>query len=124
MSVISRDLRPQLIAGKTTGAQWSRCSFLDAVPDLVLLRRRARSRRANHAVDQGNSYDPDHRGTASLIEGFVRAILSPVLQNHGLAKARVGVDEANISLLKCISSCLPGVQVEDGDTAMHGARGS
>ena len=58
----------------------------------------------------------------SLIDGFVRDILLPVFKKHGLAKGRIGVDEVNISLLKCMSSCLPGVQVEDGDAAMQHAR--
>jgi len=43
----------------------------------------------------------------SLIEGFVRAILSPVLQKHGLMRARIGMDEANTSLVQFISKHLP-----------------
>jgi len=58
----------------------------------------------------------------SLIEGFVRSILSPVLQEHGLARARLGMDEANTSLMECIAKHLPEVRIQDGDTPMQRAR--
>src|SRR5258708_20462671 len=58
----------------------------------------------------------------SLIEGFVRAILSPVLQKHGLMRARLGMDEANTSVVQFISKYLPEVRIEDGDTPMQQAR--
>jgi len=52
----------------------------------------------------------------------VRAILSPVLQKHGLMRARIGMDEANTSLVQFISKHLPEVRLEDGDTPMQQAR--
>jgi Xaa-Pro aminopeptidase len=114
------DLRPQLIAGKTTVLNGA-LLIPDAAPILFCSGgERDRAERTMPWIMEIHTIPILEE--RSLIEGFVRAILSPVLQNHGLAKARVGVDEANISLLKCISSCLPGVQVEDGDTAMQHAR--
>jgi Xaa-Pro aminopeptidase len=58
----------------------------------------------------------------SLIDGFVRAILSPVLQKHGLTRARIGMDEANTSVMQLIGKYLPEVRLEDGDTPMQQAR--
>jgi Xaa-Pro aminopeptidase len=58
----------------------------------------------------------------SLIEGFVRAILSPVLEKHGLTRARIGMDEANTILMQSIAKYLPEVRLEDGDTPMQQAR--
>ena len=58
----------------------------------------------------------------SLIEGFVRAILSPALQKHGLMRARIGMDEANTSLVQFIAKYLPDLRVGDGDTPMQLAR--
>jgi Xaa-Pro aminopeptidase len=58
----------------------------------------------------------------SLIEGFVKTVLSPILENHGLSKARVGMDEASTILVHSISKNLPGVRIEDGDTPMQAAR--
>src|SRR5260370_40043790 len=57
-----------------------------------------------------------------LSEGFVRAILSPVLQKLGLMRARLGMDEANTSVVQFISTYLPEVRIEDGDTPMLLAR--
>src|SRR5258705_4174497 len=58
----------------------------------------------------------------SLIDGFVRGILSPVLQKHGLTRARIGMDEANTSVIQLIGKYLPEVRLEDGDTPMQLAR--
>lgn len=114
------DLRPQLIAGKTTVLNGA-LLIPDQAPILFCSGgERDRAERTMPWIKEIHTIPILEE--RSLIEGFVRAILSPVLQEHGLAKARIGVDEANISLLKCMSSALPGVQVEDGDTAMQHAR--
>jgi Xaa-Pro aminopeptidase len=52
----------------------------------------------------------------------VRAILLPVLQEHGLTRARIGMDEANTSVVQLIGKYLPDVRLEDGDTPMQQAR--
>ncbi len=58
----------------------------------------------------------------SLIEGFVRDILAPVLHDHRLAQAHIGIDEANASLMQLMASYLPDLIIEDGDTPMQQAR--
>jgi Xaa-Pro aminopeptidase len=58
----------------------------------------------------------------SLIEGFVKSILAPVLSRHGLDGARVGMDEANTILFHMLAQHLPNVRIDDGDTPMQAAR--
>jgi hypothetical protein len=57
-----------------------------------------------------------------LIRGCVRQVLAPVLRAHGLATARVGLDEASIILIHELQQELPGLTIADGDTAMQRAR--
>src|ERR1700688_2149380 len=110
------DLRPQLIAGKTTALNGA--LLVAGRPPILFCSGGERDRADRMMPWITETHTIPIIEERSLIEGFVRAILSPVLEEHGLAKARIGVDEANISLLQCMSSCLPGVRVEDGDTAM------
>lgn len=114
------DLRPQLIAGKTTMLNGALLTPND--PPILFCSggERDRAERTMPWIKEIHTIPIIEE--RSLIEGFVRAILSPVLHEHGLAKARIGMDEANISLLKFMSSYLPGVQLEDGDAAMQHAR--
>jgi Xaa-Pro dipeptidase len=58
----------------------------------------------------------------ALIEGFVREVLVPVLRDHGLGRVRLGMDEANMSLVECIAKELPDVALVEGDSAMQAAR--
>ena len=57
-----------------------------------------------------------------LIDGFVRAILAPVLHEHGLTKGTLGVDQISIHLLRAIESALPEIRIVDGDHALQQAR--
>jgi Xaa-Pro dipeptidase len=57
-----------------------------------------------------------------LIDGFVRAILAPVLHEHGLTKGALGVDQISIHLLRAIESALPEIRIVDGDHALQQAR--
>src|ERR1019366_3426182 len=114
------DLRPQLIAGKTTMLNGALLTPND--PPILFCSGGERDRAERTMPWIKEIHTIPILEERSLIEGFVRAILSPVLHEHGLAKARIGMDEANISLLKFMSSYLPGVQVEDGDASMQHAR--
>ena len=58
----------------------------------------------------------------ALVEGLVKDILGPVLKKHGLADARVGLDEANIVFTKSLASHFPKLKLEDGDTPMQTSR--
>ena len=114
------DLRPQLIAGKTTALNGA---LLVAGKAPILFcsgGERDRADRTMPWITEAHTIPIIEE--RSLIEGFVRSILSPVLRQHGLEKARIGIDEANTILMQCIAKHLPGVRVEDGDTPMQAAR--
>jgi Xaa-Pro aminopeptidase len=114
------DLRPQLIAGKTTALNGA---LLTADhPPILFCSGGERDRAARTMPWITEIHTIPIIEERSLIEGFVRAILSPVLQTHGLMRARIGMDEANTSLVQFISKYLPGVRMEDGDTPMQQAR--
>lgn len=57
-----------------------------------------------------------------LVDGFVREILRPLLQDRGVADGKIGMDAANLSLLESIRVHLPDLEVVDGDTVMQQAR--
>ena len=114
------DLRPQLIAGKSTAlngallvegrapilfcsggsatASTERCPGSRKPIPFRLSRRRRWSR------------------------GWSRDILGPVLKKHGLADCRLGLDEANTVFTKALASHFPKIKVEDGDTPMQASR--
>lgn len=114
------DLRPQLIAGKTTALNGA---LLPAGKDPILFcsgGERDRVDRTMPWISEAHTIPiiEEH----SLIEGFVRDILAPVLHEHGLARARIGMDEANTSLMQLMATHLPDLVIEDGDTPMQHAR--
>lgn len=114
------DLRPQLIAGKTTALNGA---LLPAGKDPILFcsgGERDRVDRSMPWITEAHTIPIIEE--RSLIEGFVRDILEPVLHEHGLARARIGVDEANTSLIQLMAIYLPDVTIEDGDTPMQQAR--
>jgi Xaa-Pro aminopeptidase len=114
------DLRPQLIAGKTTALNGA-LLIADHPPILFCSGgERDRAERTMPWIKEIHTIPIIEE--RSLIDGFVRAILSPVLQKHGLLRARIGMDEANTSLVQFISKHLPEVRIEDGDTPMQQAR--
>jgi Xaa-Pro dipeptidase len=114
------DLRPQLIAGKTTALNGA-LLIADHYPILFCSGgERDRAERTMPWITEIHTIPIIEE--RSLIEGFVRAILSPVLQKHGLMRARIGMDEANTSVVQFISKYLPDVRIEDGDTPMQQAR--
>ncbi len=92
------DLRPQLIAGKTTALNGA-LLIADHPPILFCSGgERDRAERTMPWITEIHTIPIIEE--RSLIEGFVRAILSPVLQKHGLMRARIGMDEANTSLVQ------------------------
>src|SRR5712664_3120519 len=114
------DLRPQLIAGKTTALNGALLTA-DHPPILFCSGgERDRAERTMPWITEIHTIPIIEE--RSLIDGFVHAILSPVLQKHGLTRARIGMDEANTSLVQFISKYLPEVRLADGDTPMQQAR--
>ncbi len=113
-------LRPQIIAGKS--ALLNGCLLTpDAAP--ILLASGGEVQRARvvmpwieeiHAVPIMEA-----RG---LVRGAVEQVIGPVLRRHGLASARIGLDESGFALVEAVGELLPGVQLADGDAAMQAAR--
>lgn len=113
-------LRPQLIAGKTTALNGA--LLVPNAPPILFCSGGERDRAERTMPWLGEIHAIPIIEERSLIDGFVRAILSPVLHAHGLQGARLGMDEANTSLMQFMSRYLPGVRMEDGDTPMQRAR--
>lgn len=113
-------LRPQIIAGKS--ALLNGCLLTaDAAP--ILLASGGEVQRARlvmpwieeiHAVPIMEA-----RG---LVRGAVEQVIGPVLRRHGLAGARIGLDESGYALVEAVGELLPGVELADGDAAMQSAR--
>jgi Xaa-Pro aminopeptidase len=57
-----------------------------------------------------------------LVDGFVREILGPILRELELSQARLGIDQANLSLLESLRQQFPELEVTDGDSVMQQAR--
>lgn len=114
------DLRPQLIAGKTTALNGV-LLVADQAPILFCSGgERDRAERTMPWVKEIHTIPIIEE--RSLIEGFVRSILSPVLRKHGLERARIGMDEANTIVFQQVAAQLPGVKIDDGDSPMQAAR--
>src|SRR5712691_93395 len=114
------DLRPQLIAGKTTALNGALLTP-DKPPILFCSGgEHDRARRTMPWIQEMHMIPIIEE--RSLIEGFAHNILSPVLHEHGLTRAHIGMDEANTSLMECMAQHLPEVRIQDGDTPMQRAR--
>lgn len=57
-----------------------------------------------------------------LVDGFVTDILTPQLRELGVTGGRLGIDQANLSLIESIHKHLPNFQLTDADTVMQRAR--
>ncbi len=114
------DLRPQLIAGKTTALNGA--LLIPNQPPILFCSGGERDRAERTMPWIREIYTIPIIEERSLIEGFVRSILSRVLHDHGLTGARIGMDEANTILFQSIAHELPNLHIEDGDTPMQSAR--
>jgi Xaa-Pro aminopeptidase len=114
------DLRAQLIAGKTTALNGALLAG-DAAPILFCSGgERDRVDRIMPWIEEVHTIPILEQ--RALIEGFIREILAPVLRDHGLENARIGLDEAATSLNQLLAQHLPDVQIDDGDAPMQRAR--
>ena len=114
------DLRPQLIAGKTTALNGA--LLVPNKPPILFCSGGERDRAERTMPWIREIHTIPIIEERSLIEGFVRSILSRVLNDHGLTAARIGMDEANTILFQSIASELPNLRIADGDTPMQSAR--
>jgi Xaa-Pro dipeptidase len=114
------DLRPQLIAGKTTALNGA--LLIEGKPPILFCSGGERDR-----VDRTMPWIKDARTIPiieerALVEGLVKEILGPVLRENGLAEGRIGLDECNMVFFKALTSQFQKLKIEDGDTPMQLAR--
>jgi Xaa-Pro dipeptidase len=114
------DLRPQLIAGKTTALNGA--LLIEGHAPIMFCSGGERNR-----VDQTMPWIKEAHTIPiieerALVEGLVKDILGPVLKKYGLTDGKIGLDESNMVFLKALQKHFPKLQVEDGDTPMQLAR--
>lgn len=114
------DLRPQLIAGKTTALNGA--LLVEGKAPIMFCSGGERDRidRTMPWVKEAHTIPIIEE--KALVEGLVKDILGPVLREHGLTEAKLGLDKSNMVFYKALTSHLPKLQVEDGDTPMQQAR--
>jgi Xaa-Pro aminopeptidase len=114
------DLRPQLIAGKTTALNGA--LLIEGKAPILFCSGGERDRvdRTMPWIEEAHTIPIIEE--KSLVEGLVADILGPVLRRYGLADARLGIDECNMVFYQALTSHFPDLKVEDADTPMQKAR--
>jgi Xaa-Pro aminopeptidase len=114
------DLRPQLIAGKTTALNGA--LLVEGKAPILFCSGGERDRvdRTMPWIEEAHTIPIIEE--KSLVEGLVKEILGPVLEENGLTGAKLGLDEANMVFHNALSSAFPKLAIEDGDTPMQQAR--
>ena len=113
-------LRAQLIAGKTTALNGA---LLQPDDDPVLLCSGGEIDKARLGMPWiGEAHAIPIMEQAELVDGFVKDILRPILQNRGLDSGQLGIDAANISFINAVRRHLPNLEMVDGDQLMQQAR--
>jgi Xaa-Pro aminopeptidase/Xaa-Pro dipeptidase len=114
------DLRPQLIAGKSTALNGA---LLIEGSDPILFcsgGERDRVDRTMPWIKEAHTIPIIEE--KALVEGLVRDILGPVLKKHRLDDCKLGLDEADTVFTKALAAHFPELKVEDGDTPMQASR--
>jgi len=114
------DLRPQLIAGKTTALNGA--LLVEGRAPIVFCSGGERDR-----IDRTMPWVKEVHTIPiieekALVDGLIRDILGPVLREHRLTDAKLGLDESNMVFYKALTNHFPKMKVEDGDTPMQQAR--
>jgi Xaa-Pro dipeptidase len=114
------DLRPQLIAGKTTALNGA--LLVEGKAPILFCSGGERDRidRTMPWIEEVHTIPIIEE--KSLVEGLVKEILGPVLKDNGLTEAKLGLDEANMVFHNALSAGYPKLAIEDGDTPMQQAR--
>lgn len=114
------DLRPQLIAGKTTALNGA--LLVEGHEPILFCSGGERDRVERTMPWLAEVHTIPIVEQRELVAGCVREVLAPALRTYGLANARVGIDEANTVLVEELRAALPSLDIADGDTAMQQAR--
>jgi len=114
------DLRPQLIAGKSTAL--NAALLIEGSAPILFCSGGERDR-----VDRSMPWIEEVHTIPiieerALVQGMVDKILGPVLRKHRLSEGKVGIDESNTVFMQALAAKFPKLVVEDGDTPMQQAR--
>jgi len=114
------DLRPQLIAGKTTALNGA--LLIEGRAPILFCSGGERDRvdRTMPWIEEAHTIPIIEE--KALVEGLVKDILGPVMRQYGLSDAKLGLDESNMVFYKALTSHFPKLKLEDGDTPMQLAR--
>lgn len=114
------DLRPQLLAGKSTVLNGA---LLIEGTDPILFCSGGEKDRVERTMPWiTESHIIPIMEERSLISGAVRTALREALSDHGLLRCRLGVDESSTIFFEEVARQLPDVEVADGDTPMQQSR--
>src|SRR5271169_3762250 len=99
------DLRPQLIAGKTTALNGA--LLIEGKPPILFCSGGERDRvdRTMPWIEEAHTIPIVEE--KALVEGLVRKILGPVMRESGLTQSRLGLDEANTVFTKALAQEFP-----------------
>ena len=114
------DLRPQLIAGKTTALNGA--LLIEGKAPILFCSGGERDRvdRTMPWIEEVHTIPIIEE--KALVVGMLDEILGPALQKHGLSDGKIGLDEANTVFVKALQAKFPKLLIEDGDTPMQQAR--
>ncbi len=113
-------LRAQIIAGKASSLNGV---LLGPTTDPVLLSSGGEVDKARFGMPWLSSvHAVPIMEQRELVDGFVTDILRPRLAEIGLLAGRLGIDQANLSLIESLHHHLPDLELTDGDTVMQRAR--
>ena len=114
------DLRPQLIAGKTTALNGA--LLIEGKAPILFCSGGERDRvdRTMPWIEEVHTIPIIEE--KALVVGMLDKILGPTLQKHGLSDGKIGLDEANTVFVKALQAKFPNLLIEDGDTPMQQAR--
>jgi Xaa-Pro dipeptidase len=114
------DLRPQLIAGKTTALNGA--LLVEGRAPILFCSGGERDRVDRTMPWIAEAHTIPIIEEKALVDGLIKDILGPVLRQYGLAEAKLGLDESNMVFYKALTAHFPKLRVEDGDTPMQQAR--
>ena len=114
------DLRPQLIAGKTTALNGA--LLIEGRAPILFCSGGERDRvdRTMPWIEEAHTIPIIEE--KALVDELVKDILGPVLRQYGLTDVKFGLDESNMVFYDALTSHFPKLKVEDGDTPMQQAR--
>jgi Xaa-Pro dipeptidase len=114
------DLRPQLIAGKSTVLNGA--LLVEGEAPILFCSGGERDRVERTMPWISEAHIAPIMEERSLIAAFVERVVGPVLAERHLGSCRLGVDESSMIFFEELARQLPQLTVVDGDSAMQACR--